>query len=136
MFSLRQSISASEKHSSGTGMTYLIDAQLPYLLAVIMRQKGYDVIHTDDLPNKDETSDATIRQIAAQDGRVVITKDTDFLNSYLLSEQPPRLLLLTMGNVKNRQLLNLFRQTITKIDSLFAEHSFIELDNDDLIVHE
>ncbi len=117
-------------------MKYLVDAQLPYLLAEVLRQKGFDVVHTDDLPDKDETSDIRIRQIAATDKRVVITKDSDFQDSYILFKQPPRLLLLTTGNIKNRKLLDLFRQTIGVVDELFAQHSFIELNNDGLIVHE
>ena len=117
-------------------MRYLVDAQLPYLLADVLRQKGYDVVHTDDLPDKDETSDTTIRQVDAREDRVVITKDGDFLNSYLLFEQPARLLLLTTGNIKNRKLLDLFRQIIGTIDDLFTRCTFIELGNNDLIVHE
>lgn len=82
-------------------MKYLVDAQLPVLLAEILRQKGFDVIHTNDLPDKDETSDATIRHVAVEQNRIVITKDADFQDSYLLFRQPPRLLLLTTGNIKN-----------------------------------
>ncbi len=117
-------------------MRYLVDAQLPYLLAEVLRGKGYDVIHTDDLPDKDETTDTTIRQMAHRENRIVITKDSDFQDSYLLFKQPARLLLLTTGNIKNRQLLDLFRATITSINDLFSHHSFIELNNEDLIVHD
>lgn len=88
------------------------------------------------MPDKDETTDTLIRQIAAQQNRVVITKDADFQDSYLLFKQPPRLLLLTTGNIKNRKLLDLFRSNIATIDELFLLHTFIELDNDDYIVHE
>jgi len=88
------------------------------------------------LPDKDETSDTIIRQIAIRENRVVITKDSDFQDSYFLFGQPPRLLLLTTGNIKNRQLLDLFRSNMVAIDELFLLHTFIELDNDDYIVHE
>ncbi|WP_077921475.1 DUF5615 family PIN-like protein [Spirosoma sp. 209] len=117
-------------------MIYLVDAQLPYLLADVLREKGYDVIHTDDLPDKDETSDSVIRELATRQNRIVITKDTDFQDSYLLFKKPPQLLLVTTGNIKNRKLLDLFRQTIAAIDTLFAQHTFIELTNEDFIVHE
>lgn len=117
-------------------MKYLIDAQLPYLLAEVLRQKAYDVIHTDDLPEKDETSDTRIRQIAIEQDRIVITKDTDFEDSYLLFRKPPRLLLITTGNIKNRQLLDLFRQNIAVMNELFTQHTFLELNNTELIVHE
>ncbi|MBC3787103.1 DUF5615 family PIN-like protein [Spirosoma utsteinense] len=117
-------------------MTYLVDAQLPYLLAEVLRQKGYDVVHTDDLPDKAETSDTSLRALATRESRIVITKDSDFQDSYLLFRQPPRLLLLTTGNIKNRVLLDLFRQSIETIDALFEHHSFVELNNVDVLVHE
>lgn len=75
-------------------------------------------------------------QVATREGRIVITKDADFQDSYLLLGEPPRLLLLTTSNIKNRQLLDLFRSNIASIDELFLLHTFIELDNDDYIVHE
>ena len=108
MFSVCQPLDQRQKHSQGADMKYLVDAQLPYLLADILRQKGYDTIHTDDLPDKDETSDTVIRQVAARADRVVITKDSDFRDSHLLLKQPVRLLLLTTGNIKNRKLLDLY----------------------------
>ncbi|GAB3026016.1 DUF5615 family PIN-like protein [Spirosoma pulveris] len=117
-------------------MRYLVDAQLPYLLVEVLRSKGYDVLHTDDLPDKDETSDTVIRQIATRENRIVITKDSDFRDSYLLLGQPPRLLLVTTGNIKNRQLLDLFRNNIATLDGLFLVHTFIELANNDYIIHE
>ena len=70
-------------------MKYLIDAQLPYLLAEVLREKGHDVLHTDDLPDKDETSDTVIRQTAIRDNRIVSTKDSAFEDSYLLFKCPP-----------------------------------------------
>ncbi|GAB3799211.1 hypothetical protein GCM10028819_22030 [Spirosoma humi] len=117
-------------------MKYLVDAQLPYLLAEVLREKGHDVVHTDDLPDKDGTTDTAIRQIATAEGRVVVTKDSDFQDSYLLFGQPPRLLLLTTGNIKNRQLMDIFRGNIAVISELFELHTFIELDNHDYIIHE
>ena len=117
-------------------MKYLIDAQLPYLLADVLREKGYNVIHTDDLPDRDETTDTIIRQVAAYEERVVITKDSDFRDSYLLFILPPRLLLLMTGNIKNRQLLDLLRNNIAAIDELFLSHTFIELDNNEYVLHE
>ena len=108
MFGLRQSIDECEKHSPGAGIKYLIDAQMPYLLADLLRHKGFEVLHTDDLPDKDETSDSTIRKIAAKENYVVITKDSDFQDSYLLFKQPPLLLLITTGNIKTENCLTCF----------------------------
>ncbi|WP_041257636.1 DUF5615 family PIN-like protein [Fibrella aestuarina] len=117
-------------------MKYLIDAQLPYLLAEVLRQRHFDVLHTDDLPDRERTGDQYIRLLAAKESRIVVTKDTDFQDSYLLQKVPPKLLLLTTGNIKNRKLLDLFRATIDEIDTLFAHHCFIELTNEAYLIHE
>ena len=65
-------------------MKFLIDAQLPYLLALWIREKGFEATHTDEMPNKDETTDDEIRNLSIGANYVVITKDADFYDSHLL----------------------------------------------------
>ena len=38
-------------------MKFLLDTQLPKKLAEFLKWKGYDAIHTLDLPNKNRTTD-------------------------------------------------------------------------------
>lgn len=64
-------------------MRFLVDTQLPTLLATWIREKGYEVVHTDDLPNKDETEDQEIRVYADINNCIVISKDADFYNSLI-----------------------------------------------------
>ena len=59
-------------------MRFIIDAQLPFALSKYLEQKGFDVIHADDLPNKEYTTDNEIREISVKENRIVITKDADF----------------------------------------------------------
>lgn len=116
-------------------MKFLVDAQLPLLLANWLLEKGFDTLHTNDLPDGDETQDGYIRAVADAEDRIVITKDSDFYDSHLLLKQPRRLLLITTGNLKNRQLLDLFRQNLPEIIRLFASYDLIELTNDEIIAH-
>lgn len=37
-------------------MKFFADANLPYKLAIWLRQLGFDALHTDDLPDKERTS--------------------------------------------------------------------------------
>lgn len=117
-------------------MRFLIDAQLPALLAKWIREKGFEAIHTDDLPNRDETEDDEIRLLADRIGYIVITKDADFYDSYILKNSPKRLLLISTGNIKNRQLLDLFRKNFQEIVGLFGYCDLIEMNNTELIAHE
>ena len=117
-------------------MKFLIDAQLPLLLATWLREKGFDVVHTDDLPLKDETQDGEIRKLADQQNRIVVTKDSDFYDSYMLQKSPKRLLLISTGNIKNRQLLDLFRKNFQQIATMFNYCDFVEMDNLELTAYD
>ena len=47
-------------------MKFLIDANLPFKLAKSLKVRGYDILHTEDLPNKERTSDKTIRNVSVK----------------------------------------------------------------------
>jgi len=83
-------------------MRFIIDAQLPFALSKYLEQKGFDVIHTDDLPNREYTTDNEIREISVKENRIVITKDADFLDLFYVNSIPPKLLLVSIGNIKNK----------------------------------
>lgn len=72
-------------------MRFLIDANLPFKLTLILRDKGFDVIHTDNLPNKEQTTDREIRDISLEENRIVISKDSDFLDSHLIIGIPKKI---------------------------------------------
>lgn len=42
-------------------MKFIVDAQLPKSLAYALREKGFDAIHTSELPDGNETTDAEIK---------------------------------------------------------------------------
>ena len=117
-------------------MKFIIDAQLPFALSKYLEQKGFDVIHTDDLPNKEFTTDNEIREISVKENRILITKDSDFLDSFYVNSVPPKLLLISTGNIKNKTLIRLFDSNMEKIAELFITYSFVELDNFEILGHE
>lgn len=116
-------------------MKFLVDAQLPVRLARFLESAGYDTIHTKDLPNKNATSDTEINTVSKRDNRIVITKDSDFLNSFLTIKEPYKLLLITTGNINNLELEALFTANLESLVELFNSHSYIEMTRDSIIVH-
>ncbi len=78
--------------------------QLPVRLARFLQASGYDTIHTRDLPQQNATSDHNINAISIQESRILITKDSDFVNSLLTIKQPYKLLLIATGNINNSEL--------------------------------
>ncbi|WGV24974.1 DUF5615 family PIN-like protein [Halotia branconii] len=117
-------------------MKFLVDAQLPVRLANFLRASNYDTIHTRDLPDKNATSDIDINTISIQQYRILITKDYDFVNSFLTVKQPYKLLLITTGNISNSELETLFSTNILSIIELFKHHSYIEISRETVIVHQ
>ena len=117
-------------------MKFLVDANLPFKLALNLRNKGFDVLHTDNLPNREETSDKEIRDLSVEQDRIVISKDSDFLDSHLIIGIPKKFLYISTGNIINRDLILLIEQNLIQIIQLFKEYDLIELDNVELILHE
>jgi predicted nuclease of predicted toxin-antitoxin system len=103
-------------------MKFLVDAHLPKRLARLLQQLGYDAIHTLDLPEQNRTDDTTIIQIAIASERIVVTKDSDFSNSFWLVHKPPQLLLVSTGNIATLAIG-------------FQTYDYIELSRQHIIYH-
>lgn len=116
-------------------MNFLVDAQLPRIIATRLIEQGHDAKHTLDLPDGNRTTDATICAVAEKENRVVMTKDADFVNSFLLLRKPPQLLLISTGNITNANLEAIFVPQIAAISVAFSTASFIELTRTAIIVH-
>ncbi|MBI2926614.1 MAG: DUF5615 family PIN-like protein [Verrucomicrobia bacterium] len=116
-------------------MKFLVDAQLPRRLALWLQQRGDDVVHTLDLAQQNRTPDPSLLALANSDDRVLVTKDTDFEITHELGQGPPKLLLITTGNIHNDELMGLFARHEAALFRLLAEHTFLELNRNQLIVH-
>jgi len=69
-------------------MKFILDAQLPPRLAIRLRSFGYEFLHTRELPLGNRTPDSTINDLSLRDRLVVVTKDVDFVNSFLFHKSP------------------------------------------------
>jgi predicted nuclease of predicted toxin-antitoxin system len=116
-------------------MKFLVDAQLPRRLVLRLREAGHDAVHTLDLPNGNRTSDAQVNAISIAEQRVVITKDSDFVDSFLLQKLPWKLLLVSTGNISNRDLERLFAANLSSIANGFLTHDYIEITRANVIFH-
>ena len=117
-------------------MKFLVDANLPFRLAKLLKSKGFDVIHTTSLPDAERTDDIELRRISTNQNRIMITKDSDFLDSHIIQGIPEKLLLITTGNIVNNKLIALFDQSFETIVQLFETHNLIELSEQEIVVHE
>ncbi len=72
---------------------------------------------------------------AVRDDRIVVTKDSDFIQMFCLTGQPT-LLFISTGNVGNTELKNLLHRNMPAIKRAFAGFRRIQLTRTSLIVHE
>jgi predicted nuclease of predicted toxin-antitoxin system len=102
-------------------LKFIIDTQLPPKLAKFLRDKVFSAIHTTYFPNGHLLDDETIVQIAIRDNLIIITKDIDFLDNYLINGIPPKVLMLQFGNISNADLVALFENNIANIEKTLTD---------------
>ena len=78
---------------------FLVDANMPYRFSL---WNSDDYVHQFDLGNT--WSDAAIWEYAKKNNLTIITKDADFTNRILVSEPPPRVIHVRIGNLRLRDL--------------------------------
>jgi predicted nuclease of predicted toxin-antitoxin system len=110
-------------------MRFLVDAQLPLRLKDWLEVNGFDAIHTSGLPKKNRTPDIEIAGTADEMGRILITKDSDFLTLKILRNKPRHILSVTTGNIDNDTLIRLFEANLKTIETLFDAFEIVELGN-------
>jgi len=115
---------------------FLVDANLPRRLAHWLNSLGHDAVHTLDLPNGNDTDDAEVLRIANAEQRIVITKDGDFELPFALGKGPPGLILIGIGNIVNRDLLEVLDSHRDALFGVAALGAVIEVKRNALIVRE
>jgi predicted nuclease of predicted toxin-antitoxin system len=81
---------------------FLIDAQLPPMLAEWLRKAGHEAQHVREVGLLD-ADDAAIRAHAAKVQAVLITKNRDFVST---AETPVQVVWVRTGNVGTRALID------------------------------
>jgi predicted nuclease of predicted toxin-antitoxin system len=117
-------------------VNFLVDAQLPRRAAAWFSAAGCDALHTLDLPRGNRTTDAEIIEVADREQLVVVTKDSDFVDTHTLLGRPAKLLLVTTGNLSNAELERLMVPLIPLIVSEFHTHCFLEIGRAGVIIRD
>jgi len=116
-------------------MKFIVDAQLPRRLARELATSGHDAVHTLDFPAANRTPDKEIVALAVRESRIVVTKDNDFVTSFLLQGAPPKLLLISTGNISTDRLSKLLASNLTALENAFSTHDFVELSALTITIH-
>jgi len=116
-------------------MKFIVDAQLPRKFVIWLSEAGHDALHTLDLPKRNLTSDKELTEFAVTQGRIVISKDDDFVQAYLINGEPS-LLLISTGNISNLALEVLIKSNLQLISDAFLQSRFVELTFNSIVIHE
>ena len=85
-------------------MNFLVDAQLPPALARWIDRQGHQATHIFEI-GLETAKDGPIWEHARRDNAIIMTKDEDFADRWLLSDRPVPLIWIRRGNCSNRALL-------------------------------
>lgn len=88
---------------------------------------GCNSVHTLDFPDANRTTDEQIIDVADREGRAVVTRDANFVDTHILRGRPAKLLLISTGNASNRELEEFLVPPIPDIVRGFRTHSFLEV---------
>lgn len=115
---------------------FIVDTQLPPVLTAYFKRKGFDATHTTNYPSAQFLSDAEIRSIAIAENRIIVTKDEDFADHFWKKGSPPSVLQLTLGNIRNNDLIDLLENNLVQIVNLFRQGAdFVIFDREQVIVY-
>ena len=114
-------------------MKFIVDAHLPKSLANLLREKGFDTIHTSELPDGNDTTDSEINRFSIAEIRIVISKDADFYDSFSAKKEPYKLLHVKTRNIKNTDLIALFERNMELIIKHLDESSVVQISQTHII---
>ncbi|HZL79317.1 MAG TPA: DUF5615 family PIN-like protein [Candidatus Limnocylindrales bacterium] len=86
-------------------MNFLVDSQLPPALARWISAQGHHAIHVAELGLVAD-DDSVIWQHARKEKTIIVSKDEDFADRWLLNDDGIALVWIRKGNCSNRALMN------------------------------
>ncbi|QIP15833.1 DUF5615 family PIN-like protein [Spirosoma aureum] len=117
-------------------MKFICDVHISIRLSKYLATYGTESVHVNQVPKGSSTPDGEICQLADQNNYIVITKDTDFRNSFLLKRTHRKLIRVCLGNISNDRLITLFENQLALIKQLDQEDSFyMEINPDTTLLY-
>lgn len=117
-------------------MKFICDVHIPVRLYKFLVTQGHESNHVNQLLYGSSTPDSAISHYADQNDCIVVTKDTDFRNTYFLRKTPHKLIRVCLGNIPNDRLLELFQNQLALIEQLNQEDSFyLEINSDSTLIY-
>ncbi|MBP7864329.1 MAG: DUF5615 family PIN-like protein [Acidobacteria bacterium] len=110
-------------------MRFLIDNALSPRLALLLSEAGHDSVHVRDL-NLQNSADQTIFDLAALEGRILVSADTDFgtILAVLRSTMPSIILFRRESDRRPENQLALLTRNLPSITEHLVKGSIVVLE--------
>ena len=106
-------------------MKFLCDVHISFKLVRHLRSLGYDVFHVNEILDTWYSSDSMISKFADDNDLIVITKDSDFRNSFYIKNSPKKLIKINLGNISNDLLIQVITDNLDHLNKLNNNQVFI-----------
>ncbi len=93
-------------------MKFLCDVHIPLKLVKTLNNKGFEALHMKNILNGIYTKDEDISEFADRLDYIVVTKDSDFRNSFFIKGKPKKLIRVALGNISNNELIEIFNNNL------------------------
>ncbi|MGG7036631.1 MAG: DUF5615 family PIN-like protein [Flavobacterium sp.] len=100
--------------------SFLVDVNLPKYFSFFNNE---NFIFVSDINLR--MSDTEIWNYAIKNNLIILTKDTDFFNKFLISEAIPKVVYFQLGNYSLKQLHSYFNENWDKIVAAIENHKMI-----------
>ena len=100
-------------------MRFLVDAQLPPALARWLAANGHEAAHVGDL-GMQAASDAAIWNRALASSSAIVTKDEDFAQRKVMTDDGPIVVWIRLPNTRRRDLLAWFAMVLPEVLAALA----------------
>ncbi|MEL6534596.1 MAG: DUF5615 family PIN-like protein [Bacteroidota bacterium] len=115
-------------------MKFLCDVHIPIRISKRLEDLGYPTTHANRILQKWNTPDEDLARFADENNCILISKDQDFKQSYLVNQTPKRLLKVNTGNLPNQALLEKIESCLSQLNQIYQSHQhfLVELNADSI----
>jgi predicted nuclease of predicted toxin-antitoxin system len=106
-------------------MRYLVDANLPSKVPTWQKESFWFVNEIDE-----EWTDSEIWNYARKNAHTIVTKDADFSHRIIVSEPPPRIIHLRIGNMRLRDFIAFVEENWKTIQKASKQNKLVNVYRD------
>jgi len=106
-------------------MKFLCDVHISLKLVNHLKSLGLEAVHVNEILEKWNTTDNKICEFADKNDFIVITKDSDFRNTFYIKKSPKKLIKINLGNISNIELIQIISENLNHIETLNNQPIFI-----------